>query len=185
LNESAQRLLEPFLIGKRTEEAVFSHRVSAHEVKELRRAERQSKVPRSQERWDKQQPENPLTKAKEFFDRNTYRKAIVAAIKRANKKMPDGQKIPHWFPYQIRHSTSTAIEIAEGLDKSQAVLGHKTPNTTRIYSKGQLAIAEKVVRKLGNPFETGNEVNTLCAKKFVKGQKMPLALQPLREYLAG
>ena len=157
LNGSAQKLLEPFLTGKKSDEAVFSHRVSAEEVKEILRAERQSTNPRLQKEQDKQRTENPRTKAKEFFDRNTYRKAIVAAIKRANKKLPPDQQIPHWFPYQIRHSTSTAIEIAEGLDKSQAVLGHKTPNTTRIYSKGQLAIAENVVRKLENPFESDGD----------------------------
>ena len=154
LSKPVQELLLPFLQDKKPTAAVFSPRTAMQEKKERQRKERKTPMTPSQIARDKKRAETPYAKTNEFYDRNSYRKAIAYAIKRANKNLPPEQQIPHWFPYQIRHSTSTAIEITEGLDKSQAVLGHRSPNTTRRYSHGQLKLAEEVARKQVNPFET-------------------------------
>ena len=47
---------------------------------------------------------------------NSYRQAIDYAIKKGNRQLPDGEKIPHWFPYLLRNSAATAIELEHGLD---------------------------------------------------------------------
>ena len=46
-----------------------------------------------------------------------------------------------------------------GLDKAQALLGHKTANVTKRYAHGQLAIAEEMARTRQNPFENPPEDN--------------------------
>jgi len=60
--------------------------------------------------------------------------AIEHAIEKGNKVLPDNEKIPHWFPYQLRHSAGTDAEKANGLDCAQALLGHKTANVTKRYA---------------------------------------------------
>jgi len=82
------------------------------------------------------------------------RKAIEYGIKRGNKVLPEEEKIPHWYPYLLRHSAATMTELEIGLDESQALLAHKTANMTRRYSKAQLKIREKLARNRQNPFDT-------------------------------
>ena len=114
-----------------------------------------SKVPPSQMERDRRRAENPSDHIGEFYDRNSYRKAVGHAIRQANKA---GHKIPKWSPYQLRHANATATEKALGLDKAQAVLRHTTANTTKRYAHGQLAIAEEVARERVNPFIESKEI---------------------------
>jgi integrase len=55
--------------------------------------------------------------------------------------------------YQLRHAAATDVEESHGLDKAQALLGHKTANMTKRYAKAQLTIAESLARSRRNPFE--------------------------------
>jgi len=93
----------------------------------------------------------------EFYNRHSYRQAIEHAINKANKTLPDDQKIPMWTPYRLRNSAATATEEKIGLDEAQAQLGHKSANMTRRYSKAQLRIREKLARdrQKHNPFDDG------------------------------
>jgi integrase len=86
----------------------------------------------------------------EFYDRNSYRKAILYAIQKGNRH---GVKIPHWTPYLLRNSAATEIELEHGLDKAQAQLGHTSANMTKRYSKAQLKQREKLALVRVNPFE--------------------------------
>ena len=88
----------------------------------------------------------------ETYDKDSYRKAIQRAIKRANKTLPPDEQIPNWYPYSIRHSAATFVEETEGLDESQAVLGHTSADMTRRYAKAQQAIQKRVALKQENPF---------------------------------
>ena len=94
---------------------------------------------------------NPKASYAECYDQASYRKAIQFAIKRGNKMLTDNQ-IPRWAPYQIRHSTATFIEETEGLDESQALLGHTSADMTKRYAKGQQAIQRRLALKQQNPF---------------------------------
>jgi integrase len=89
----------------------------------------------------------------EFYNRNSYRVAILNAIKKGNKILPDGQQIPHWSPSLLRNSAAPAIELEHGLDEAQAQLGHTSANMTKRYSKAQLKQREKLAHSRVNPFE--------------------------------
>jgi integrase len=93
--------------------------------------------------------ESPTEQVGEFYDKNSYRKAIEHARRKANKA---GVKIPKWTPYQLRHAAGTNAEKTEGLDAAQALLSHRTAHITKRYAHGQLAITERLARKRVNPF---------------------------------
>ena len=86
----------------------------------------------------------------EFYDRNSYRKAVLYAIQKGNRH---GVAIPHWTPYLLRNSAATAIELEHGLDEAQAQLGHTTADMTKRYSAAQLKQREKLALVRVNPFE--------------------------------
>ena len=150
LGKPEQELIAPYLEGKPTE-AVFSPRKAMQEHHEKRRIERKSKITPSQAERNRQRAENSTECFGEFYDQSSYRNAIKHAIRKANKA---GESVPHWTPYQLRHSAGTEAETTEGLDKAQALLRHTSANTTKRYAHGQLAITEELARNRRNPFES-------------------------------
>jgi len=149
LGKPEQILIAPYLEGKEPGAAVFSPRTAVKEIRERQRAERKTKVTPSQGERDRQRAKNPADHIGEFYDRNSYRKAVGHAIRQANKA---GQKVPKWSPYQLRHAQATALEKEGKLDMAQAVLRHTTVNTTKRYAHGQLVLAEEAARIRVNPF---------------------------------
>ena len=156
LGKPEQELIAPYLIGKQSTAAVFSPRTAVKERAEEARARRKSKVPPSQQARDRRKTENPPDRpVGEFYDRDSYRRAVKYAIEKGNRH---GVKIPHWSPYLLRNSAATAIELEYGLDESQAQLGHTSANMTKRYSGAQLKQREKLALERRNPFESkGNE----------------------------
>ena len=152
-----QELIAPYLEGKDADEAVFSPRTAMAERNAERRKNRKTKISPSQAARNLQRTENPKTRVGEFYNRDSYRNAIQHAIEKGNKVLPDGRKIPHWFPYQLRHAAATDTELAYGDEGAQALLGHRTVNMTKRYSKAHLALREKLARDRQNPFETEGE----------------------------
>jgi integrase len=148
LGESVQRLLTPYLIGKKPADSVFSPRQAMKE--RAAQAMGKSKLTSSQRERDVKRAELRATTVGEFYDRNSYRRAILYAIKKGNRH---GVQIPYWTPYRLRNSAATEIELEHGLDKAQAQLGHKTANMTKRYSKAQLKQREKLALVRVNPFE--------------------------------
>ena len=153
LGKPEQELITPYLVGKTADESVFSPRRASQERKERQRAERKTKVSPSQQERDRRRAKNPADKTGNFYDKHSYRKAIEHAICKGNKVLPVEQNIPHWTPYQLRHSAGTEAEKTGGLDNAQALLGHKTANVTKRYAHGQLVIAENLARNRQNPFD--------------------------------
>ena len=125
----------------------------------MARAGRKTKISPSQQKRDQHRAENPADRQiGEFYDRDSYRRAIKYAIDKGNRR---GQQIKHWSPYLLRNSGETAIELEYGLDEAQAQLGHTSANMTKRYSGAQLKIREELALKRVNPFEeptTGDEV---------------------------
>jgi integrase len=149
LGKPEQELIAPYLIGKQPEEAVFSPRTAMEEHHAERRASRTSKVTPSQQERNRQRAEKTTEQVGDFYDANSYRKAIAYAIKKGNKA---GVEIPHWTPYQLRHNGGTYTEKTYGLDAAQAQLGHTSANMTKRYAHGRLAITEKLAQKRVNRF---------------------------------
>jgi len=153
LGEPEQKRLFPYIKGKSPEQAVFSPRTAMAERNAERRANRKTKISPSQAARDKAKAAKP-SRYSEFYDRDSYRQAISHAIEKGNRELKDDEeRIPHWYPYQLRHSAATKIETEIGLDEAQAQLGHKTANMTRRYSKAQLKIREELALNRRNPFE--------------------------------
>jgi integrase len=152
LGKPEQELIAPYLEGKPRDAAVFSPREAMAERGAERRANRKTKISPSQAARDKKRAAKP-SRYGEFYNGEAYRNAVQYAIVKGNKVLPDGEKIPHWFPYQLRHAAATATELAHSDKEAQALLGHRTVNMTKRYSKAQLRQREALARNRHNPFE--------------------------------
>jgi len=152
-----QRLIEPYIIDKAPEAAVFSPRTAMRERAAEARADRKSKLTPSQRERDAKRAEKNESKVGEFYDPSGYRRAVRYAIEKGNRH---GVQIPHWHPYLLRNAAETAIELEHGLDEAQAQLGHTSANMTKRYSSAQLRQREKLARNRRNPFATAGENDT-------------------------
>jgi len=153
LGKPEQELIAPYLVGKASGAAVFSPRTAMAERNAEKRANRKTKVSPSQAARDEERATKP-SRYSEFYNRDSYRQAIEHAIEKGNRQLSDGEKLPHWTPYQLRHSAATATELQHSDEDAQALLGHKTVNMTKRYSKTQLKRREALARNRYNPFTT-------------------------------
>jgi integrase len=153
LGRPEQKLIAPYLVGKKPDAAVFSPRTAQEERNAERRVNRKSKIPPSQIARDKARAAKP-TRYSEFYNGDSYRQAVEHAIKKGNRQLPEDKQIPHWYPYLLRNSAATVTELAHSDEDAQALLGHTTVNMTKRYSKTQKTRREKLARKRINPFDT-------------------------------
>ena len=151
LGKPEQELIAPYLEGKTGREAVFSPRTAMEERKTEKRANRKSKLTPSQRARDEARAKNPADRTGEFYDKDSYRRAIVYAIIKANRRLPDEEKIPHWTPYQIRHTAATALELETDIEDAQILLDHESVDTTKRYTKKRLEKSKKLARNRRNP----------------------------------
>jgi integrase len=152
LGKPEQKLLAPYLKGKKPEQAVFSPAEAMAERKAERRANRKTKLTPSQAARDASRAKKPRT-YNEFYNECSYKRAVDFAIAKGNKVLPEGEKIPHWTPYQLRHTAATAMEDEAGLDEAQALLDHSSAQTTKRYAHARLKKLKKLARNRRNPFE--------------------------------
>jgi integrase len=73
-------------------------------------------------------------------------KGIAAQGIEALRNHPED--VPAWAPNQLRHSGATVARMLEGLDGSQALLGHKKADVTQVYAELEdsrgILVAERV-----------------------------------------
>jgi len=153
LGKPEQELILPYLQGKKSESAVFSPRIAMTERHVEQRANRKTKLTPSQESREKERAAKPC-RYQEFYNKDSYRQAVAYAIEQANRLLPDGEKISHWTPYQIRHTAATAMENESGLDEAQALLDHSSAQTTKRYAHARLKKQMELARNRRNPFDT-------------------------------
>lgn len=87
----------------------------------------------------------------------SYRQAIVRGIDRANEAIAKKNKrrknklppVPHWYPYQLRHSRGQLVRDLYGVEAAQAILGHESLDATEIYTTRILALAVKAAQEIG------------------------------------
>ncbi len=144
-------MIGPYLADKTPEAAIFSPRTAMQERGAERRANRKTKMTPSQVAKAKERAAKPSPYS-ELYNRDSYRQAIKHAIDKGNQRLPVDEQIPHWFPYQLRHSACTAIELEHSPGDAQAQLGHKTVNMTKHYFHAQLKKREALARNRQNPF---------------------------------
>jgi len=107
--EAEQKLIAPYLEGKKPSDSVFSPRQAVQERRDRERAERKSKRTPSQAERDRQRAKNPADRMGDFYDKSSYWRAVQHGIKKGNQHLPDEEQIPHWSPYQLRHLTHTPL----------------------------------------------------------------------------
>lgn len=106
-----------------------------------RREHRQSKITPSQAERNRRRALSPKMKFQPFFSVHAYRRAIVRAAGRAG--------VSPWFPYQLRHTAATEAEKRLGWRAAQTLLGHKSPDTTKIYIDENRTLAETIASEIG------------------------------------
>lgn len=102
---------------------------------------RKSPVQPSQRLRHEEVLKNPKRTFADHFSAQTYRDAITRAAKRAG--------VPRWYPYQLRHTAATETEKRLGWRAAQTLLGHKSPNTTRLYIDQNQALADEIAGRIG------------------------------------
>lgn len=154
LGPLAQNLIRPFL--DRPDDAYLFSPREAEEWRNERRAakrkpDRKTKVYpcelRTREQR-KQASKHRISKRpkRPRFDTDSYRRAITYGIDKARKA---GIEIPHWFPYQLRHSRATDVRKQYGLEGAQVILGHQSADITQVYAERDLALAIRIARETG------------------------------------
>ena len=83
-------------------------------------------------------------KAGKCLSNSSYGHAVERAVERANR---EGVSIPHWTPYQLRHSAVTATSIATDRETASLLAGHKSLKTTEIYDHKLEFVADREARK--------------------------------------
>jgi integrase len=93
----------------------------------------------------------------DFFNKDSYRTAILRVIGKANRRLPVDQQIPHWTPYELRHSAASAISVELGGEAATAQLGHTSEITTVAYLHREVEKLIKIAREREkhNPFALG------------------------------
>ena len=149
LGKPEQDILAPRLVGKSDNDHVFSPREAMQEHYALRAANRKTKVQPSHLKRKERTAKNPKRKDRDHYDKGSYYHAITKMIKNANKLLPEREKIPHWFPYQLRHAGITDIAWqTKSLDVARAVAGQKSISVTQGYNHADVKIAvEQAVKR--------------------------------------
>jgi integrase len=91
LGKPEQELIAPYLEGKKSDAAVFSPRTAQAERNAERKANRKTKVSPSQAARDAARAAKP-SRYGEFYTPSSYRQAVGYAIKKGNRRLPDGEK---------------------------------------------------------------------------------------------
>jgi len=138
LNATEQALIAPYLIGRKPADSVFSPKTALKEYYPNRKVN---------------------SRVGDFYDRYSYRVAVLRAIEKRNRQLPVEQQIPKWTPYELRHSAASAISVELSGEAAMTQLGHTSSTTTAIYLHREIEKLTKlaVAREKHNPFEGGVE----------------------------
>jgi integrase len=129
-----------------TQACLFSPRQNMEERRITLRLNRKTPVQPSQQdrrkKHPKRQPGNSYTT-------DQYRRAIAEAIECHNADKPESERIPHWFPHQLRHLRALELKREAGLDAARAILGHRSPVMTEHYATLDIAKGVEVMSRIG------------------------------------
>src|SRR5262249_7972584 len=129
-----------------TQACLFSPRLNMEERRLTLRANRKSNVqPSQQDRRKKRPKRQPGNR----YTTDQYRRAVAEAIERHNADKPESERIPHWFPHQLRHLRALELKREAGLDVARAVLGHRYPGMTEHYATLDIATCVEVMSRIG------------------------------------
>lgn len=122
----AQEILRP-LLKLDPNAALISPRDALAEQKAEKARTRRTKVQPSQQKRAEERAANPKLEVAEFYDVNTYARAVLRACDRAD--------VPRWSPHQLRHACAARLFEKGEFEAARAVLGHSRLDMTRHYAK--------------------------------------------------
>ncbi|QDU23916.1 tyrosine-type recombinase/integrase [Urbifossiella limnaea] len=136
----ARAVLSAFLAGQEPSatEPVFSPRRAGEERHARLRAARKSKVQPSQVSRKKARPKRQPAV---LYTARALAHAVLVAAEKAG--------VPHWHPYQLRHSYATKVRRHHGLEAAGAALGHTRMSATEVYAERDEQLAVNVAAKIG------------------------------------
>jgi len=143
LGKPEQDILAPRLVGKTDDDHVFSPQEAMREKYTRDATERKTKVQPSQIKRKERNAKKPKRRDRDAYDKHSYNRAIGRSILAANKKLPVGEKIPRWTPYQLRHTAITETALQTSLDTARATAGQKSISVTQGYFHADVQIAVK------------------------------------------
>jgi integrase len=133
-----QAVLAPYIAGKNAEDFVFRPEDAASERKQSSRANRKTKVQPSQVERERMRRENPKQKFNPCFATDVVGNALRDAIANANKTLPEGERIPEWTLYSLRHKYVSEYVEKYGVEEAALMVGHTdTAMVRKIYDKSQ------------------------------------------------
>lgn len=86
-----------------------------------------------------------------LYDYHVLTVAVGRAVVRANR---DGLDLPHWTPYQVRHTVATLTRLEHGAQASAAMMGHSV-KVNDLYDHDQETLARMTAGKI----QTGLKVH--------------------------
>ena len=137
IGPQAQAILSPYLL-RDSVGYCFSPDDSERKRHAAMRDARQTPVQPSQQNRRKRRPRLVPT---DRYDKNSYRRAIKRACKKAG--------VGSWSPNRLRHTAATQIRKRFGLEASQVVLGHSNARTTEIYAERDSTLGVQVAMQIG------------------------------------
>jgi integrase len=129
-----------------TQACLFSPRQNMEERRITLRLNRKTPVQPSQRDRRKKSPKR---QPGDSYTTDQYRRSIAEAIERHNANRPESERIPHWFPHQLRHLRALELKREAGLDVARAVLGHRSPVMTEHYATLDIAKGAEVMSRIG------------------------------------
>ncbi len=150
-----RQLLTPLLL-RPTEAYCFSPAESEKQRRQ-KMAERRKTPLSCGNRPGSNRTDNPQRTAGEKYDSISYNKAVGHALKAANKVITEKataegvepKLIPHWTPYQLRHTAATKVRKEMGYECAGATLGHTNMSATAIYAERNQGLADEAAKRFG------------------------------------
>ena len=136
LGPIAQEVIEPYL-----DRPADAYCFSPAEAEQQRHAERRAKRKTPVRKQARRRKRKPRRAPRERYDRHSFLRLITRACEKHG--------IPHWSPYQLRHTAGTAVCESYDLETAQVLLGHSRAKVTENYAQLRDAKAKEVMRVIG------------------------------------
>lgn len=142
-SQSEQEILLRRMAGKKPDDYIFTPEESEQERQEERKEKRKTKHTPSSLAAMRERAKRPPT-FNPCYNASSYYHAIQYAIKRANR---DGVEIPHWTPYQIRHTAVTEVAYRNDRQTAAFLAGHMHVSTTNRYAHEMVKVKADLAKK--------------------------------------
>ena len=150
-----QEILSPYLL-RHEEDFCFSPKES--EIQRLKKRHAERIVPIGYgNRPGTNRVNVPQKKLGDHYTVSGFGHAVMHALKAANTAITEKAEaagvepelIPHWTPYQLRHTHATKIRKELGYETAGAALGHKNMSATAIYAERNQGLADEAAKRFG------------------------------------